>query len=73
MNCHLQPSSQAAQADTPRQQLINHDLTCPRIRLQVDTPLRCWPCPLDTGGGFKSHRTPAAGRRPLTNKAGDPQ
>jgi hypothetical protein len=29
MNCHLQPSSQAAQADTPRHQLINLDLACP--------------------------------------------
>ena len=31
MNCHLQPSSQAAQADTPSHQLINHDLACPRM------------------------------------------
>jgi hypothetical protein len=29
MNCRVQPSSQAAQADTPRQQLINLDLACP--------------------------------------------
>jgi len=31
MNCRVQPSSQAAQADTPRHPLINLDLACPRI------------------------------------------
>ena len=69
MKCPLQPSRQAAQADTPSHPLINHDRACPRSDCRSTHPhgadqARWTPA----AAGSNSHETVAAGRRPLPTR-----
>src|SRR5512132_3880941 len=69
MNCRVQPSTQAAQADTPRQQLINLDLACPRSDCRSTHPYAADRALLATsGGGFEIPRDSRRGPAALANE-----
>jgi hypothetical protein len=70
MNCRVQPSSQAAQADTPRHQLINSTWHAPGSDCRSTHPYGADQTRWTPAAGSKSHETAAAGRCALTNEAG---